>query len=42
MAVREQCWMATAEDKGENAGGLEYVHKTENFVYKAKGKGMSD
>lgn len=34
--------MATAEEKGENAVGLEYVHKAENLVYKAKGKGMSD
>lgn len=42
MAVMEQCWMATAEEKGESALGLEYVHKTENFVYKGKGKGISE
>lgn len=34
--------MATVEEKGENALGLEYVHKTENFVHKAKGKVISD
>lgn len=42
MAVTESCWMATVEEKGKNALGFEYVHKTENFVYRAKGKGMSD
>lgn len=42
MAVMEQCWVASAEEKGENAVLVEYVHKAENFVYKAKGKGMSD
>ena len=34
--------MATAEEKGEDAVGLEYVHNTENFVHKAKGRGISD
>lgn len=30
----------TAEEKGENAVGLKYVHENENLMY--KGKGMSD
>lgn len=34
--------MAAAEEKGEDAVGLGYVHENENLVYKAKGKGMSD
>lgn len=34
--------MATADEKCENAVGFEYIHKTENFVYKAKGSGVSD
>ncbi|XP_009697164.1 PREDICTED: ubiquitin carboxyl-terminal hydrolase 4 [Cariama cristata] len=29
--------MTTAEEEGENAVGLEYIHKIESFVYKAKG-----
>jgi len=34
--------MATAEEKGESAVGLEHVQKTENFVPKAKCEGLSD